>query len=154
MRRVYLGMLLAISAGAVFAKGPCADDVCKGFYDAVSITHFRTSMESVIVGEKAYQGSEGGKDVRKAAEIYVDGMNEVVKQAKEKVMPEYQASLKSSKGNREVQAALKDMYAKWLAGITYFVKYPLERGEKEVRFRNDQKAVDDAWAKVQAEAGI
>jgi hypothetical protein len=154
MKKIAAWIFLATVSSFAHAKGPCANEVCEDFYKAARVTHFRIFMESTIVGEKAFQ-AEALEGVQGAAAVYVDGLKAAAKEAKGQVSPKYQAALKSATSNKEVTAALKDLYTKWLSGITFYQNgYTEKPANKDRQYNVDKKAIDDAWVRVQTEAGI
>jgi len=154
MKKLLLGLVLCVPVLGM-AKGVCDKDVCEKFYKAAVVSHFGISMKSTIIGEQSYQVRMIEKDESKGIAVYVDGMETAVKEAKDEVLPLYQASLKSAQGNKDVSAAIKELYTKWLAGVSYFQRAVTETPRaKDEQVKIDRKAIEDAWAKVQVEAGI
>lgn len=154
MKKITALILLAGIISVAQARTPCANEVCEEFYKAARVTHFRIFMESTIVGEKAFQ-AEVSQGVQSAGGVYVDGLKAAVKEAKGEVSPKYQAALKSATSNKEVTTALKDLYSKWLSGITFYQNgYTEKPANKDRQYNVDKKSIDDAWVRVQTEAGL
>jgi len=154
MKKIFALILLAAISAFAQAKTPCANRVCEEFYQLALVTNFSTSMQASLLNEKAFQAeaSTGGES---AAAVYADGMRNVVKEAKEKVSPKYQAALKSAASNKEVTVALKELYTKWLSGMTYYQNgYTESIRAKEKQYKQIKNSIDDAWARVLTEAGI
>jgi hypothetical protein len=116
--------------------------------------HMTMSAKSITIGEEAAQVEFATKDSSKGIAVRAEKMIAALNQAKATVTPLYQAAATSAKGNKAVTEALKALYTTWLTSVSYFVTTFDEQKAKNAQFTKDKKAIDDAWVKVQVEAGI
>lgn len=151
MKSIIFLAAMCVAASGVSAKGVCADNVCEKFYNAAITSHLSASMQSIITTDEATR--KGSQEA--AIAHYVSSMKAVTQEMKGRVQPEYQASLASAKGNKEVTASIKNLYTKWLSGINYFEKSVLDsQYAKDLQYKKDKISIEEAWVKLQVEAGI
>jgi len=156
MKKLALVLALAISTApalaapkqkpAQAAKQLCADDVCLKFSQRANIALIQARTDVILA-----QRDEQQKTIPSA----VEAMMAKTKSYREEVQPLYKAALASVAGNAEATTAVKDYMKIWTAAINTFPMSTIKpMGEREAEYESYAAKLNDAWAKIQIEAGI
>lgn len=128
------------------AKQLCADDICLKFSQRASIALVQAKTDVILLREEEYQNRIPSA---------VEAVMAKTKSYREEVQPLYKAALASVAGNAEATAAVKEYMKVWTAAINTFPMSTVKSmGEREAEYQSYATKLNDAWARVQIEAGI
>lgn len=146
----FTGTAIAAPASAKKATAAatplCADDVCLKLRQTVNLAMNSAKIDVILTGADEQRG------VIPSAQAE---MNKKVKAYRDEVRPLYTAALASVKRSDKATAALKEFMIVWNAAISSFpMSLVQSRAEQADAYANYVQRLDDAWARVELEAGL